>query len=108
MFSLSPGVLPISLAVLLFGLFRAKKLGAPRLPVAVLQLIVTVSVIGGWFALRTAEYLAGPPDGDVYAQTWGFQAVVFVMFYLPWALLAVGSLIVIESYVLRWRRWNER
>jgi hypothetical protein len=108
MFSLSPGVLPISLAVLLFGLFRAKKLGVPRLPLAVLQLIVTVLAIGGWFALRTAEYFAGPPDSDLYAQTWGFQAMVFVLFYLPWALLVVGALIVIESYVLQWRLWNER
>jgi hypothetical protein len=83
MFSLSPGILPISLVVLLYGLFRAKELGAPRLSVAVLQLIVTVSAMGGWFTLRTAQYLAGPPDGDIYAQTWGFQAIVFVMFYLP-------------------------
>lgn len=108
MFSFGPGVLPIAIAVLLYGLFRAKKLGAPKLPVAMLQLLVTVSAIGGWFALRTADYLAGPPDGDLYAQTWGFQAIVFFMFYLPWALLAVGGLIVIESYVLQWGRRSER
>ncbi|MFZ3220548.1 MAG: hypothetical protein WA174_10970 [Rhodoferax sp.] len=73
-----------------------------------LQLILIVLAIGGWFVFRTVEYLAGPPDSDLYAQTWGFQALVFVMFYLPWVLLAVGGLIVIESYLLPGRRWNER
>jgi hypothetical protein len=108
MFPLSLGILPIAIAVLLFGLFRAKKLGAPKLSVAVLQLLVTVSAVGGWFALRTADYLAGPPDGDLYAQTWGFQTVVFTMLYLPWTLLAVGSLIVIQSYGLQRGHRNER
>ena len=108
MFPLSLGILPIAIAVLLFGLFRAKKLGAPKLSMAVLQLLGTVSVVGGWFTLHTVEYLAGPPDGDLYAQTWGFQTIVFFMLYLPWALLAAGFRIVIQSYVLQRGRRNER
>ncbi len=108
MFPLSLGILPIAIAVLLIGLFRAKKFGAPKLSMAILQLFVTVSVVGGWFTLRTVEYLAGPPDGDLYAQNWGFQTIVFFMLYLPWALLAVGCLIVIQSYVLQRGRSNER
>jgi hypothetical protein len=94
------GLLPISLAVLVFGLFRAKKLGTPKLSVAFIQLFLAIAAVGYWFMQRTEEYLAGPADGDVYAQTWGFQIMVFIIGYMPLILLVVGILIILESYVL--------
>ena len=94
------GLLPISLSVLLLGLFRAKKLGTPKLSVAFIQLFLAIAAVGYWFIKRTEEYLAGPADGDVYAQTWGFQIMVFLIAYMPLILLVVGILIILESYVL--------
>ena len=98
------GLLPISLAVLLLGLFRAKKLGTPKLSVAFIQLFLAIAAVGYWFMLRTEAYLAGPADGDLYAQTWGFQTMIFTIGYVPWILLVVGILIILESYVFSRKR----
>jgi hypothetical protein len=97
-------LLPISLAVLLIGLFRAKKLGIPKLSVAFIQLFLAIAAVGYWFMLRTKAYLAGPADGDLYAQTWGFQIMIFAIGYIPWILLVVGILIIFESYAMSQKR----
>ncbi len=96
--------LPVGAALVCFAMFRARKHNAPRVRTAFLELVTILGAAAVWFAVRTANYLAGPPDGDLYAQTWGFQWLVFVLVYLPWALLAAGALLLIQSLLLTRRR----
>jgi uncharacterized integral membrane protein len=52
-----------------------------------------------WYYLDTAAYVAQPPDGDLYAHTWSFQALNFTVSKLPFALLALGSLLGLEYFI---------
>lgn len=71
------------------------------------QIALFVVCFAVWFYLRTAAYLAGPPDGDVYAQTWSFQLMVGA-FYLVGAIPVLATLFLLEagifSVVLRFFR----
>src|SRR5689334_13216122 len=96
-------LLPLGAAVLGVALYRARKYRLPGLRSAVLQVVSILVVVGAWFAVRTAAYLAGPPDADLYAQTWAFQAIVFVLVYLPWVMLGAGALVLAESIFFRLR-----
>lgn len=49
-----------------------------------------------WFYIRTAAYLAGPPDGDLYAQTWSFQFIVGGL-YLVGTLPLLAALFLVEA-----------
>ena len=49
-----------------------------------------------WFYFRTDAYLAGPPDGDLYAQTWSFQLIVGA-FYLVGSLPLLAILFMVEA-----------
>ena len=49
-----------------------------------------------WFYFRTASYLAGPPDGDLYAQTWSFQLIVGTL-YLVGSLPVFAVLFLVEA-----------
>ncbi len=96
--------LPVGAAPVGFAMFRARKYKAPRLRTAFFELVTVLLAVAVWFTARTANYLAGPPDGDLYAQTWGFQAIVFVLVYLPWAMLTAGALLLAQSLFLTRRR----
>ena len=95
---------PVGAALVAAALVSARKQGAATLRIAVLELLAILAAVGLWFAVRTVNYLAGPPDGDVYAQTWSFQAIVFALLYLPRALLAAGLLLLAQSLLLKRRR----
>lgn len=60
------------------------------------QIAVFVMCFAVWVYLRTAAYLAGPPDGDVYAQTWSFQLMVGG-FYLVGAIPVLATLFLVEA-----------
>ena len=71
----------------------------------------TLTKFGLWLALCVAHYvvrthaiLNGPRDNDLYAYTWGFQAVAFLLFRFPFWLLALAGLL--GGDVARWLRPN--
>ncbi len=55
------------------------------------------------FYLRTAPLLAaGPPEnGDLYAYSWGFQAIVFLLFWLPTTLVVTATLLAVQYPLLK-------
>jgi uncharacterized SAM-binding protein YcdF (DUF218 family) len=97
-------LLPAGAALVALALVRARKQSVAALRIAVLKLLAVLVAVGLWFAVRTVDYLAGPADGDVYAQAWAFQAIVFALIYLPRALLAAGLLLLAQSLLLKGRR----
>lgn len=99
-------LLPIGAALVALALVRARKHSAAAMRVAVWELAAVLVAVGLWFGVRTVNYLAGPPYGDVYAQTWAFQCVVFALIYLPRALLAAGLLLLAQSLLLK--KWRGR
>lgn len=68
---------------------------------ALLQLSAAALGVAIWFYFRIEAYLAGPTDGDLYAQSWGFQLVVFGLIWLPLTLSLVGVLISLEWMAAR-------
>lgn len=64
------------------------------------QVVLVVGMAAVWFYFRTIAYLAGPPDPDTYAWTWGFQLMVFAVVWLPAILLCVGILLAFERIAL--------
>jgi hypothetical protein len=90
-------LLPLGAALVGVSLFRAQKYRTPPFRIAVLELLAVLIAVAAWFFVRSLNYLAGPPDGDVYAQTWGFQSIVFVLVYLPWALIGAGTLLLSQT-----------
>ena len=83
--------------VLALGIFRAYRTGRPKPLWVTIQVFAILGALAGWFYVRTSHYLAGLPDGDLYAQTWGFQGIVFALLYLPCALLLSGVLLLWQS-----------
>jgi hypothetical protein len=93
-------LLPFGAVLVGVALFRARKYRTPIFRIALLELLAVLIAVAAWFLVRTMNYLAGPPDGDIYAQTWGFQAIVFVLVYLPWALTGAGTFLLGQSLFL--------
>jgi len=60
------------------------------------QLALLFAFFCVWFYLRTTAYLAGPPDGDLYAQTWSFQLMVGGL-YLVGSLPLLAVLFLVEA-----------
>ena len=67
---------------------------------AAAQLLIVVGSVAVLFYFRTTALLAGPPSGDLYANNWGFQLVVFFAVLFPATLLIVDSIIAIERAVM--------
>jgi hypothetical protein len=76
-----------------------------RLPkfwkLALVQLALAIACMTTVFYFRTKALLAGPPIGDLYANDWGSQSVVFFVFWLPATLLVTGILLAIEHQALQ-------
>ena len=64
--------------------------------IALAQLLFAVTCSAIWFYFRTMAFLAGPPSGDLYANNWRFQLVVFATVWLPATLLFVGIALAIQ------------
>lgn len=75
-----------------------------RLPrfgiLAAAQIALAIVIAAVWFYFRTKAYLAGPPDPDTYAWSWGFQWMVFCTYWLPGILLCVGIVLAVERTAL--------
>lgn len=54
-----------------------------------------------YFYIRTAIYLSGPQEGDLYSYTWSFQALGFSIAQLLFCILALGLVLFIEAYLMR-------
>jgi len=68
---------------------------------ALMQICVIAAIVGWRFYVGVSEYLAHPPDGDLYAHTWSFQAIVFLVFTLPKILVGVAALLGVEWFIAR-------
>lgn len=79
-----------------------KQLQLPKFwKIALVQLALAIACTAILFYFRTKVLLAGPPIGDLYAYNWGFQSIVFVVFWLPAVLLVVLVLLLIEHQALK-------
>ena len=67
---------------------------------AIVQACVVAAIFGWRFYAGTLEYLAHPTDGDLYAHTWSFQAIVFSMFAVPMFGGGMAILLGLESIVI--------
>ena len=57
-----------------------------------------------WYYARTKIILAHPEDGDLYANTWGFQIMVGALYFVGTALCSVALFLVeagVFSVILR-------
>ena len=61
-----------------------------------IQLALFLAAFCVWFYIRTVAYLAGPPDIDLYAQTWSFQFIVGGL-YLVGSLPLLATLFLVEA-----------
>ena len=67
---------------------------------AAAQLVIAIGCVAVLFYFRTKAFLAGQPSGDLYANSWGFQLLVFFAVWLPATLLIVGTIIAVERALL--------
>ena len=75
-------------------------------PIAIAECVLVAAVLVGWFYVRTAAYLAGPPDPDRYAQTWSFQLVVFAFFWILPAVLVMGIALTLQASFFKCYRYS--
>jgi hypothetical protein len=68
---------------------------------ALVQTCIVAEIVGWRFYVGASEYLAHPPDGDLYAHTWSFQAIVFLIFTLPKIAVGVIALLGMEWFIAR-------
>ena len=68
---------------------------------ALMQVCIVVAIAGWQFYVGVSEYLAHPTDDDLYAHTWGFQAIVFLVFTLPKILVGLLVLFGVEWFIAR-------
>lgn len=75
--------------------------------------IATFTAISIWatlvalhFLVRTVFYLDGPPTGDLYSYSWGFQAVAFLIWPFPVWMVVLCAILIIQ-YILIRRRISE-
>jgi hypothetical protein len=66
---------------------------------ALVQTCAVAAIVAWRFHLGVLEYLAHPPDGDLYAHTWSFQAIVFLIFTLPKIIAGVIALLGVEWFL---------
>ena len=68
---------------------------------AIVQICMVVAIAVCLFYIGVSAYLANPTDGDLYAHTWSFQAIAFLIFTLPKIVVAVIALLGIEWFIAR-------
>jgi len=75
--------------------------------------IATFTTIPVWatlvalhFIVRTVSYLDGPPTGDLYSYSWGFQAFAFLIWPFPVWMVVLCAILIIQ-YILIRRRISE-
>ena len=68
---------------------------------ALTQIAILVVVVSWRFYVGVSEYLAHPTDGDLYAHSWSFQAIVFLVFTLPKIVVGVIALLGLEWLIAR-------
>jgi hypothetical protein len=52
----------------------------------------------GHYYLRTLTILSGPHDGDLYAYSWSYQAIMFLIFLFPIWILILGLVYFLEAF----------
>jgi hypothetical protein len=60
------------------------------------------------FVLRTHSILTGPRDGDLYAYTWSFQLVAFLVFRFPLWCLGLAAGLSAELWYFARHRTDEK
>jgi hypothetical protein len=85
-----------------------KKLPRHFWTLALVEACIVAAVFGWQFYVGTSAYLAHPPDRDLYAHDWSFQAVVFSLYAVPRFLLIMTALFVFDWFALRLIKTDER
>jgi len=78
--------------------------------IALGQALLAVACAAAWFFIKTRAWLEipPPPHADLYAHAWGFQLIVFAMFWLPAVLVGAALLLGVEYFVLRaYQAWQD-
>jgi hypothetical protein len=70
--------------------------------VALFQAAVVFGTLGVWYYGRTVANLANPSDGDLYAHSWSFQIMVFLVVYLPTTSILFAALLALEFLIVSW------
>ena len=70
-------------------------------PTPLVILIVWLVACLGYEFWRVATFMAEPASGDLYAHSWGFQVVVFVVFRFGFWLAALLLALAAEGF---WHR----
>ena len=60
------------------------------------------------FIFRTHSILSGPRDGDLYAYSWSFQTMAFLIFRFPLWCLALALGLAAELWHFSRQRINEK
>jgi len=60
------------------------------------------------FIFRTNAILSGPRDGEQYAYTWSYQAVMFIIFRFPLWLIALAAVLFAELRYYAREKKNEK
>ena len=66
----------------------------------ILQVGALLACFLPWYYLRTVSFLAGPPYGDLYAQTWPYQLLMGA-FWLAGLLAVLTVVLVLEASLLK-------
>lgn len=63
--------------------------------------ILWMILVAAHYIFHTHSILSGPRNGDLYAYSWSFQAIVFLTSIFPFWLAALCAIIVLEVCYLR-------
>ncbi len=72
------------------------KIDRSRIKVYAITVLAWFVACAGANAWLISSYLANPKDSDLYAHTWGYQFVVFLIFQLPFWFLGLLAVLVVE------------
>jgi hypothetical protein len=75
--------------------------------------IISFTTISVWatlvilhFLARTVSLLDGPPSGDLYSYSWGFQAFAFLVWPFPVWMVILCTIMILQFILMR-RRISE-
>lgn len=68
---------------------------------ALVQVCVVIAIFAWRFHVAVSAYLTHPRDGDLYAHSWSFQAIVVLIFVVPRLFAGMAILLGLEWFAAR-------